>query len=173
MQTAIVLVEFERDVEECFGRAEDPIELVVERTQRRFTDPRAIVWEGDAQTFQFSFVSRTAEQLLGYPTKRWTQEPSFWADVVIAPDDRDDAIAYCALATTKRADHVFEYRARRVDGSVLWLRDYVRVAVGPRGIASVLRGIMVDVSAEKRATETFHERATYRLPSPEALEGLA
>lgn len=164
-----MVIEFEKAVEECFGGGQDRIDLVDQRTRRLFSDPPAIVWEGDAQTFQFSYVSPTAEQLLGYPAERWVREPTFWADVIIAPDDRDDAIAYCALATTKRADHVFEYRARRADGGVLWLRDYVRVIVGPRGIANVLRGIMFDVSAEKRASETFHERATYREPSREAL----
>src|SRR5262245_25399915 len=32
----------------------------------------AIVWEADAQTFEFSFVSEQAEQLLGYPVECWT-----------------------------------------------------------------------------------------------------
>ena len=172
MHTRLMSAGFENAVEECFGRAEDRIELVDSRAQRLFADAPAIVWEGDAQTFQFSYVSPSAETLLGYPARRWVEEPTFWADVVIAPDDRDDAIAYCALATAKRADHVFEYRARRADGGVVWLRDYVRVIVGPRGVASVLRGIMFDISAEKQANRTFEERATFRAPSPEALQAI-
>ncbi len=162
--------DLQQAVDECFGQGTDRIEIVEQRARRLFAGHSIIVWEGDAQTFQFSYVSATAEDLLGYPASRWTQEPTFWADVVITPDDRDDAIAYCALATAKRADHVFEYRARCADGAMLWLRDYVRVVVGPRGIARTLRGIMFDVSPEKRATNTFEERATYRVPSPAALE---
>lgn len=162
---------FERWVEAWFGSSDEPITAVENRTPSELSD-RAIVWEGNAQTFQFSYVSPSAERLLGYPAERWTTEPTFWADLVIMPADRDDAVAYCALATTKRADHVFEYRARHANGSTVWLRDYVTVVVGPRGLARSLRGIMVDISAEKRATETFGEPATYRLPDRQALEAL-
>ena len=35
----------------------------------------SIVWEIDARTFQFSFVSKKAERLLGYPVERWLHEP--------------------------------------------------------------------------------------------------
>ena len=31
-----------------------------------------IVWEADAQTFQFTFVSPQAERILGYPCSQWT-----------------------------------------------------------------------------------------------------
>lgn len=159
---------FEQAVEECFGDDRDRIDELARRATQLFERSPAIVWEGDAQTFQFTYVSSAAESLLGYPTTRWTTEPTFWADVIIAPDDRDDAIAYCALATAKRTDHVFEYRARCADGTTRWLRDYVRVLVGPRGVASVLRGIMFDVTADKQATE----RPAYRVPSPDALKSL-
>ena len=161
--------ELER-VEECFRRDHDRIELVEQRVAQVFAGAPVLVWEGNAQTFQFSYVSPSAEQLLGYPVHRWIQEPTFWADVVIAPADRDEAIAYCALATTKRADHIFEYRARCADGAIRWLRDHVRVIVGSRGIATTLRGIMLDISDEKLANQTFDQGASYRAPSHSALE---
>ena len=110
-------------------------------------DLDAIVWEGDAQTFQFSFVSKAAEKILGYPAERW-YEPDFWADVVIHPDDRDHAIAYCALATGQGRDHTFEYRARAADGRLVWLRDVVRVVLGDKGIPVSLRGVMIDITSE-------------------------
>jgi PAS domain-containing protein len=158
-------------VAECFGNGTDSIEDVDARAQRVLEVP-AIVWEGDAQTFQFSFVSKTAELLLGYPVTRWTTEPTFWADVVIAPDDRDDAIAYCALATAKRTDHVFEYRAHKANGGIIWLRDYVQVLVGPRRIATKLRGLMIDISTERTATHGFEQPSTFRAPSHEELAAL-
>lgn len=39
-----------------------------------------IVWEADAKTFRFTFVSQQAERLLGYPLSLWIDEPTFWAD---------------------------------------------------------------------------------------------
>ena len=45
----------------------------------------AIVWRCDALTFRFTFVSRQAEALLGYPVERWLNEPHFW-EHAIHPD---------------------------------------------------------------------------------------
>lgn len=159
-------------IDDCFGLISDPIQLVERRVQARLADRRAIVWEGDAQTFQFTFVSPSAEALLGHPAARWTTEPTFWADTVIAPDDRDEAIAYCALATTKRAHHAFDYRARTLDGGLIWLRDFVRVEVGPRGIARTLRGIMIDITEEKRRASEHDTSATFRAPTLEQLAAM-
>src|SRR5207248_9737829 len=37
-----------------------------------------IVWEADGQTFQFSFVSPQAEEILGYRIAQWLAEQDFW-----------------------------------------------------------------------------------------------
>ncbi len=134
----------------AFGDSNVPIETVARRAETLFDRP-VIVWEGDAQTFAFSFVSASAAALLGHPGARWTTEPSFWADVVVHPEDRDDAVAYCALATGKGLDHAFVYRARTADGRVLVLADYVQVVRGKKGVAERLRGIMIDVTDEIEA----------------------
>ncbi len=110
-----------------------------------------IVWECDARTFTFGYVGRRAVDILGYPTEKW-REPGFWAQHVVHADDHDDAVSYCALATDKAQDHVFEYRARAADGRLVWLCDYVKVVRDERGQAVRLRGAMVDVSADKAAT---------------------
>src|SRR5437660_960144 len=39
-----------------------------------------IVWQADAETFQFTFVSEQAVRILGYPVERWLNEPTFWKD---------------------------------------------------------------------------------------------
>ena len=45
-----------------------------------------IVWEADAQTFEFTFVSQQAERLLGYPVQEWIETPGFWQEHVEDPD---------------------------------------------------------------------------------------
>ena len=65
------------------------------------------------------------------------------------PDDRDDAVTYCALATGKGRDHMFEYRARTADGRLVWLRDFVMVIRSADSVSLRLRGAMFDVSREK------------------------
>ena len=145
---------FAPKVRETFGDGSDPIATVARRAESLFGDMPVIVWEGDAQTFQFSFVSSAAETMLGHPLARWTREATFWADHVVHPDDRDEAIAYCALATGKGRDHAFEYRANAANGRTVTLVDYVQVIMGPRGVPERLRGIMFDVTESKSRSDT-------------------
>jgi PAS domain-containing protein len=136
---------FAAKIDEIFGADDDPMVVVEHRAKKLLEGQRPIVWEGDAQTFQFGFVSGHAQAVLGYPASRWIEEPTFWADIVVHPDDRNDAIAYCALATGKGIDHDFKYRARAADGRTVVLHDIVKVIKGRRGVAERLRGIMVEV----------------------------
>lgn len=148
MRTEILPPPLAPVVREVFGAGSEPMVEVERRAQTLLGDRRAIVWEGDASTFQFSFVGRAAEQVLGYPRRRWTDEPTFWGDTVVHPEDRDEAIAYCALATGKCQDHDFVYRAVTADGRIVWLHDIVTVIRGAKGIPERLRGIMLDVSGD-------------------------
>jgi PAS domain S-box-containing protein len=123
------------------------------REQRRFIDivnsVEGIVWEADANTFAFSFVSKEAERILGYPVEQWLQQPTFWKDH-LHPEDRDWAVQFCLKATAEKQSHDFEYRMIAADGSVVWLRDLVTVVL-EGGHPTRLRGVMVDMTERKRA----------------------
>ncbi len=71
---------------------EERLQAAHQESEQRYRDLiqglDAIVWEADARTLTFSFVSRRAETVLGYPVERWLREPDFWARR-IHPDDRD------------------------------------------------------------------------------------
>ncbi len=110
-----------------------------------------IVWEADAHTFQFSFVSKQAERILGYPAERWLSEPTFWKDH-LHPDDRERAVTSSMNAIRDKRDHTFEYRMVAADGSTVWLRNIVTVVV-EHGQIQKLRGVMVDITEKKHAEE--------------------
>ena len=131
--------------EAVFGAPTDPMPVLAERARDLLAGYDAIVWEADASTFVFSYVSPEVEELLGYPASRWTDEPTFWADVVLHPTDRDDSITYCATETAQCRDHNFEYRAVAADGHIVRLRDIVRVIPAEDGAPARLRGVMVVV----------------------------
>jgi len=61
-----------------------------------------IVWEADVPSFRFSFVSKQAERILGYPVEQWLSEPTFWSDHLHA-DDRTWAVDFCLRATARTA----------------------------------------------------------------------
>lgn len=108
-----------------------------------------IVWQADAHTFEFTFVSKQAESILGYPVQSWTNDPGFWKNH-IHPEDREWAVKFCVEATRKKTPHQFEYRMIASDGRIVWLRDIVSVVV-ENGEAVLLRGIMVDITERKNA----------------------
>jgi PAS domain S-box-containing protein len=116
--------------------------------QHRFRDlvnsVEGIIWEADATTLQFSFVSSQAERILGYPVERWLSEPTFWKDH-LHPDDRDWAVGFCEKATAEGRDYDFEYRMIAANGSLVWLRHLMTVVLeGDR--PARLRGVMVDIT---------------------------
>ncbi|HYP39568.1 MAG TPA: PAS domain S-box protein, partial [Chloroflexia bacterium] len=132
-------------------RAEEALRRSEARYGQLVNSIDGIVWEADAQTVEFTFVSKQAERLLGYPTERWLTEPTFWPDHM-HPEDRDWAPGFCAVATREQRDHEFEYRMIAADGRLVWLRDIVTV-VSEDGRPVKLRGVMIDITKQKEAEE--------------------
>jgi PAS domain S-box-containing protein len=127
--------------------------------QQRFRDlvnsVEGIVWEADVPSFQFRFISKQAERVLGYPVERWLSEPTFWKDHV-HPEDQEWAVEFCQNATAEKSDHEFEYRMIAADGSVVWVRDLVTVVVEGDRVTRV-RGVMVDLTNRKLAEEALRQ----------------
>jgi diguanylate cyclase (GGDEF)-like protein/PAS domain S-box-containing protein len=133
-------------------------EAALHESHQRFRDlvysTDGVFWEADAATFVFNYVSGNAERILGYPVADWL-EPGFWADH-IDPQDRDQAIQYCAACTGRGDDHDFEYRFIARDGRTVWLRDIVKV-VEEDEKPRMLRGLMLDITASKQAEATLRD----------------
>jgi PAS domain S-box-containing protein len=110
----------------------------------------AIIWEMDATTWQFTFVSDRAEDLLGYPISDWLNQPNFWQNRLLHPEDRDWCLHFCTSATQEGRDHEFQYRAVAANGQIVWLKDVVRVVCNDRGCPQLLRGVMIDITKEKQ-----------------------
>jgi len=109
-----------------------------------------IVWEADARTLQFTFVSSQAERLLGFPVADWAQA-DFWV-AHLHPDDRAWASAYRTSRSEQGLPYDLEYRFVAADGHTIWLHDRVRV-IAEDGQPTRLRGLMFDVSREHEQRE--------------------
>jgi PAS domain S-box-containing protein len=131
----------------------------LEQSEHRFRDlvnsVEGIVWEAEVPSFQFLFISKQAERILGYPVERWLSEPTFWKDHV-HPEDREWAMQFCQTATAEKRDHDFEYRMIAADGSVVWLHDRVTVVVEGDRVTRA-RGVMVDLTNRKQAEEGLRQ----------------
>lgn len=106
-----------------------------------------IVWECDAKTLEFSFISKKVEDILGYTSEEWINTPDFWSKHIL-PEDKESTLRYCEEQTALKQNHDFEYRMIAKDGTIVWMRDIVNVIV-ENNEAKSLRGIMIDVTKTK------------------------
>lgn len=125
-----------------------------ERHSRLLDAMPAIAWSASADTFRFNYISPAAEKILGYPTSRWLDDPSFWLEH-IHPDDRHVALL-CHNETIACRNHELVYRMIAADGHEVWLRDYVNVHTVD-GEPVELFGVMVDITREQQAEAASRE----------------
>ncbi|HRN99587.1 MAG TPA: PAS domain-containing protein, partial [Flavobacterium sp.] len=78
----------------------------------------------------------------------------FWREH-LHPDDRERAIEKFLNIAKSKQDGVIEYRFLAADGRVVWIRDSLSI-VSENG-RNVLRGIMIDVTANKEAEQTTQQ----------------
>ncbi|MEQ1485329.1 EAL domain-containing protein [Methyloglobulus sp.] len=113
----------------------------------------AIVWRADPVTFRFVFVSAEAFSILGYPVKRWLDEPDFWQKH-IHEGDKETVLNVCAQGSisSKNHSHDLEYRMIAADGHIVWLRDIATLVV-EAGVITELYGFMMDITKQKHSEE--------------------
>jgi PAS domain S-box-containing protein len=113
-----------------------------------------IVWEGDVESRQLTFVSPEAERVLGYPLALWLTQ-GFWAQH-LHPDDREWAVESRRRAFKAKGRSELEYRMIDAQGRIVWMRELVSV-VDDAG-APNLCGVMIDVTERKQSED---ERRTH------------
>ncbi len=123
-----------------------------------------VVWESGIHALSFSFVSRQAEQLLGYPIEQWITDPTFWVDH-IHPEDRESTVDFCAAKAKMKSSFELEYRMIAADGRVVWLRDTVKVVLEDDQPVKLL-GIMIDITEKKQSDERLRQLSLVVEQSP-------
>lgn len=108
-----------------------------------------MLWMRDAQRLRWEYLSPAFEPIYGYPRSEVTGpgDPSQWAGLIV-PEDRERALA--ALERVRAGERVtFEYRVRRADGEIRWLRNTDFPIRDASGRVWRLGGIGQDVTEEK------------------------
>lgn len=140
----------EKELEESHQKYQEEIKNNIEKERKQFSDIvnsiDGIVWEVNAETFEFTYVSDQAVTRLGYEIEEW-YKPNFWLNHM-HPDDREWAAKFCLEQTKQLRQHQFEYRFMTKDGRVVWLHDTVSVVV-EKDKPVFLRGVMIDITKRK------------------------
>ena len=115
------------------------------------------------------YVSPHFERVFGFPRERWLEDPWFWNNELVHPDDRERVQEASHESEASGVFHA-EYRVTRADGSVRWIRDDAVRVEGTEGVRH-WRGAAVDVTASKeveqglRASEEKYRELVERLPA--------
>lgn len=129
-----------------------------------------IVWEADARTFRFNFVSQQSERLLGYKPEQWTADENFWRHKLLPGDQW--ACEHRARMVAGKMPYSYEYRMVAADGRTVWIRESAAVLPDGAGEPLLIRGVFYDITAHKRATEEL-EQANAALVDSSRYAGMA
>ncbi len=124
----------------------------------------AVIWEADAECFRYTYVSREAENMLGYSVSEWL-EPDFCRRC-LHPDDLFWVMEEHANKASHPGNYTMDYRMFDKSGRCLWVRDIITSEKRER-YGFVLRGLLLDITDQKVA----EERILY-LAEHDALTGL-
>jgi len=110
-----------------------------------------IVWERTPDTFQFTFVSRQSETILGYEPQAWLTIPNFW-EAKLQSQDAAKAIQTRREMAARAQPYSYEYRMVAADGRTVWIRESGTVLV-EKGQPVAMRGIFQDITRQKLDAE--------------------
>lgn len=112
-----------------------------------------IVWEIALPDWRFTFVSaQQAQRVLDYPVALWYQSVENWIGWIIK-EDREWVMEHRRESTAACEDHEMQYRMRAADGSIVWIRDIIKIVTDDDGNPVGLRGVMIDETESRRQSE--------------------
>lgn len=124
---------------------------------RKFAEASSsMIWIRAADTFQAEYVSPAIKVIFGISPEEFlaSRDLSIWTALVL-PSDRTEALEH--MERVRRGERAtFEYRIRRPDGQVRWIRDTAFPLSASKGQVQRIAGIRQDITAER--TAQAHER---------------
>ncbi|MFM9842706.1 MAG: PAS domain-containing protein, partial [Dongiaceae bacterium] len=126
-------------------------DLLASQRRARIATWRWLISDGDFYTW-----SSQAAQVLGYPTD---QLPSSDADFlrIVVPADRDKLAQLMARAFHEYIPIETEYRIRRADGNIAWIKELSELQRDERGRPLRMIGTVQDITSQKRVEEALRE----------------
>jgi PAS domain S-box-containing protein len=104
------------------------------------------------------YVSPQIKQMLGISPTEWRNDPTLRSKSLFA-SDRDRVLAdYRRARQTGEPVHL-EYRMQARDGATVWVRESVVVPRDSSGKATVVQGLIVDITSQRQGEQNDAYRA--------------
>lgn len=131
-----------------------------------------VVWEAvgepDSPEQTINYVSKYAEDMLGYKTEEWLNNPNFWLQIVHDEDkERAAEVAGDYFRNNKKGKNVFRWL--KADGSPIWAEATSIVITDEDNRPIGMRGVVLDISQRVQKDEqkdVFISMASHELKTP-------
>jgi diguanylate cyclase (GGDEF)-like protein/PAS domain S-box-containing protein len=135
------------------------LKQTLERYEQLVGSVEGVVWEStwNGESLECTYVSPQIEAMLGYPRDQFVgpDAQTIWVNVE-HPEDRDSVQATLKAVATDLQHRAIENRVITRDGQVRWIGD--QISARRQGDLVLLRGLMRDISDQKRAAQLEADR---------------
>jgi diguanylate cyclase (GGDEF)-like protein/PAS domain S-box-containing protein len=152
------------ETKQALTKEHDALERETRFMQALLDGIDAVVMEARPPGYQFTFVSREAQNLLGYPVSAWLKK-GFWSNHVYA-DDKEWIEETIAIHTEKGESFTVDFRMTHHEGRERWVRAINSVELDEDN-NPIMRGLILDITEQK----TAEDRIVY-LAEHDSLTGL-
>lgn len=91
------------------------------------------------------YISQGIEQISGYPATEFVNAPVSHFKTLVHPDDRASTQQAVQQAIAQQTPYCIDYRIRRADGQISWVREKGKAIFNSLGHISSLDGIVLDL----------------------------
>ncbi len=102
------------------------------------------------------YISPKIEELLGYKSERFIENPSFWLEHLY-PEDSEKILADVDRLSKAGEPIILEYRMVGRDGRVKWFRDEAQLVQDENGRPLFYQGVMFDITERKQIEKALKE----------------
>lgn len=124
-----------------------------ERFRQLAENINEVFWMTDVEKRRMLYVSPAYERIWGRKREELHASPRTWMEAIV-PEDRE-RIELAATTRQAAGDYLEEYRIRRPDGSVRWIRDRAFPIKDAEGRVYRVVGVAEDITERKQLEEQF------------------
>jgi len=136
----------------AYREAEEKRRTAHERLQTLLSSTSAVFFASEpAKEFRTTYISGNVGEMTGYEAESFLKNPRFWENG-IHPRDRERVLAERSEILVRKSLAI-EYRFRRRDGAVIWVREDMRLVEDEKGKPLEIAGFWVDVTARRKAED--------------------
>lgn len=118
------------------------------------------------------YMSPAVKSIFGYSAKQFQKDKNLWIRL-IDKDDKKELLTKLDRLLRKGEPYIHEFRMKRKDGRVIWVRDHAKAVLDERGKPVTITGIIYDITERKEAGEQLlFKNALLEAQSETSIDGL-